>query len=450
MNKQVLIIYGYLFSGLLLILSILSFNISSFFGLAFLSPALFLFIIVFLFSEKRSLDIIILLIIASEIFYLPIKGISSQDLLVLYTILLNLKILIYKKTTTNTIYKFLILFLILLSFVSAFNAAVEFSQSYINSLLPFRHYIILFLFFPLVDWLDRGYKLNKYLIYISFIAYVLFITQYYLYQSIQFLDIPHFSYRLGSYRLHFQTLTPILGSIVAFNYFIKVRNGLFKWFSLFIYLQGVFFTIFINQTRTYLFGLLISAIVIYLFENVNLRTKYRLLIGFILLAALSFPLYLSSLVELISSSFEEFVNNSGNYGVRRQAIDYYVGLGERHFIIGNGLINLRAGSEALLPGYSRGYFWVDIGVYGLYFIHGVFGIGWYLGILLLYLRKSQILTSTGNSYVLGYALFGIITFTTIGPFYFYLFTTIYCLAITQFIDKRRQVYNSKLVHERDG
>ncbi|HFK1497448.1 TPA: hypothetical protein ACGXMW_001680 [Bacillus paranthracis] len=443
MNKNSLFKYCYISGGIVVLLSLFSLTILPKLMLIFLALGMCMFLIGFLFCTDRRLDIIFLLVLATECFYIPTGGVTAQDLFVLFTLLLILKMFLHRSKRTDGIYKFTIFLLIFLAFASSVNATSVFAQTYINSIFPLRHYLILLLFFVLVDWLERGYKIDKYLIITSFIALSLFTIQYLLYNKIQFLSIPHVSERLGEYRMHFQTLTPILGAMVAFNSFINREKGLFKWFSLLVYLTGLLFTVFINQTRTYMFGLILSAVLIYILSNTSLKNKLKVSLGVVLILIVLFPLYINPITEMVQSSYTEIQTDSGNYGVRQNAINYYLTLGKEHLIWGNGLINLKAGSLGMLPGYFKGYFWVDIGVYGLFFLHGLLGVFWYGWVLRMLLKDYKNSIKSNRVYIIGYAAFGVMTATTVGVFYFYLFPTIYCLAIHQFTQRENLDINLK-------
>ncbi|MFF2877743.1 O-antigen ligase family protein [Gottfriedia sp. NPDC057991] len=437
MKKNIITGYFYIIGIVIMMISInLLEKYSNIFILTLLILGFFVFLFGFIYSDTRKFDIIILLVLATDCFYFPIGNASYLDLLDLFTVLLLFKLFFYKRKATNLTYKMILLSLIALAFISSINATFEFSQSYLDSIIPFRHYVVLLLFFPIVDWLDRGYELNKYLVMVSFIALSLFIVQYFLYTKIVFLSIPGVSVRIGLYRLHFQTLTPILGAMVAFNSFMFTKKGLYKWFSLLVYVMALFFTIFVNQTRTYMFGLILSGLIMFIISRTNIISKSKISITLSLLLVILFPLYFGPVSDLVKTAFSDITTSSETYGIRQNAMKYYIELGKEHSITGYGLINLRTKSDWLLPGYSMGYYWVDIGIYGLFFLHGILGVIWYFLVLYLLLKDTKRLINSNYVYILAYASFGVLTITTIGPFYFYLFPTVFCIAITQYINRK--------------
>lgn len=400
-----------------------------------------LFLIGSIFTNDDRINILIMFFLVSgalQIF--PDASFISSNVVPLFIILIIIKLIVIKRYVfRNMRYLLFILVFFIIAIFSAFNASNIFQQSYFESLIPNRDYFVLLAYVPLLLWFRKGYDLEKLLVIFTLIASSLFILQYLLVDQVQFLSFT-IQERLGA-RLRLSHPIIYLGALVSLNYFIVnfSKNTRYKWIGLYSYITTIFLVLFVNQTRSIFLALILCGLVILGFSNVQTINKVKITFGIILLLLFTAPFYSEQISGIIQSTIFDINNSAGNLEVRQEATNYYVQLGKSTPFLGHGYINLRTSNEdLLLSGLNSGFYWVDIGIFGLFFLHGIFGVFWYLLVIMLILLNSKLIIKKQKTYIFAAAIYNIITITLLADFYSFLFSTAFCLAALNYINSGKR------------
>ncbi|PGZ12843.1 hypothetical protein [Bacillus cereus] len=390
-----------------------------------------LFLIGSFFSNDDRINILVMFFLVSRALQIfPDVAFVESNLVPLFVIFMTVKVVIYNRAFLKGMryLSFIVVFFVII-ILSAFNASDIFQQSYLDSIIPNRNYIVLLAYIPLLVWFRKGYNLEKLLVTFTLIASCLYIFQYVMVDQIKFLSFT-IQERMGD-RLRLSHPIIYFGALVSLNYFIvnfsKKLN--YKWVGLLSYVTTIFLVLFVNQTRSIFFALVISGLAIFILSKIQFGKKVKIATGILFLLLVSAPLYIEQINGILESSIYELNNSAGNIEVRNVATNYYVQLGTNTPFLGHGFINLRTNSASfLLSGLDQGLFWVDIGIYGLFFLHGLFGVTWYLAIIAIIMLNTKIIIRQQRTYIFAAAIYNIVTITLFADFYSFLFGTAFCLA----------------------
>ena len=316
-------------------------------------------------------------------------------------------------------YAFIIFILILLS-ISIWIANWRYGQPIINGIMSFRYFFLLLIipilskFFMKSD--DEFRLLENYCSIMIIISSIMVTMQLFLKDKVTFLK-PFYTVRYGEYdRVLMHNLTTIYCVFYGFKFYkILMNKGKIKVLDIITIISIFMVTFITTKTRTCMI-MLLAVTLLELLIVMRKRVKTVVMILGII-AFISIILYgMGFFDSTIQSLFKDVITEGDSY-VRNAATDYYFELIENdNFWLGGGITNANFSDSPINKGADKSYLLADIGIYGLFFEYGIFGI--ISLIILVYSIFKKIRTIKDNEPKnLGFVLIIFIfsTFYTISP-----------------------------------
>lgn len=351
--------------------------------------------------------IMILLLIIENFFYLFNKAnfpISYNDLAFIVFILLvvfiivkdkDLKLIIDRK---NIFFLFIPLIIIILIFMSTFQAYFKVAQPLYLGIRPQRYLFSIIFLYPLIKLLKDEKMLlymKKSLKLIGLSATFIYSIQYLFINKIKFLNI-YETIRFGEVRLHFESIIIDITLFLIINELFKNRiNKKERLIKLIEICTILFYYFFVIKGRLIVLGISITLIVlIYI-----LKYKNKIIIIYIslyLLFGVFFIIHYEIKDNIIYNYYtnimEEIFNNSGNYQIRNLGKNFYEERIKENPLLGYGFLNeLYAGNEKIL-GLEYNYYLNDNGLTAIKVLYGYTGYILFIVIYLyLFLRSIKII-----------------------------------------------------------
>lgn len=317
----------------------------------------------------------------------------------------------------------IILFTVIMGIYSTLQSYYLHGQSLIQGILPQRFMIGgFFLYFILMKYINEkkyGMKnIEKIFLTIGYCELILYISQYFLINKIQFLQI-NYTMRLGEIRMN-------LGAIGVPYVIFYSLNQLFgekkSWKSIVSIAMGLFYVVVIAKTRIALLAYLISIIGGFMMWKKG--GKKKIVIFFLLLTLI----VVLTQTELFSYLTDGLKGIDLSTQTRQLGRAYYLKKILSHPILGCGYINtnnVAASRYAGIYSISTGIIaWVDLGVYGLTFFFGIVGLVWFLVLYGKLAMRSYKIGCTGKQTYWMYMLYIIVVSPNSTGFLWYISSTI--------------------------
>ena len=312
----------------------------------------------------------------------------------------------------------IILFTVIMGIYSTLQSYYLHGQSLIQGILPQRFMIGgFFLYFILMKYINEkkyGMKnIEKIFLTIGYCELILYISQYFLINKIQFLQI-NYTMRLGEIRMN-------LGAIGVPYVIFYSLNQLFgekkSWKSIVSIAMGLFYVVVIAKTRIALLAYLISIIGGFMMWKKG--GKKKIVIFFLLLTLI----VVLTQTELFSYLTDGLKGIDLSTQTRQLGRAYYLKKILSHPILGCGYINTN--NDAGIYSISTGIIaWVDLGVYGLTFFFGIVGLVWFLVLYGKLAMRSYKIGCTGKQTYWMYMLYIIVVSPNSTGFLWYISSTI--------------------------
>ena len=344
-------------------------------------------------SRFTKLIILLLLLWEIKFFYLiPFPSFISQlnnehqkiiiVLIVIFTILCVGRILFSQSKLIFASLVFIFLGMYLIEFISSY---FTYNQGMLNVFIASNYYLIPFAYFIYSYYLRKTDDIELFkelIINIGFVLCILFLLQYILIKfNIRFLQINFEHLRYGELRIYeagssFINLALIFAMSKLLNY--DKNKYKLKKYIMFI-LLAIFNIIFIAKGRMGLVIIVISLVSMILY-------KYRKHIVKLAISMVTIFILIACFVQ--TDVAQRYINESkvidASYTNRMGAINMYVEQIKENPIFGMGCIRDMEGSPAtyLLRGYRGTYTRTDVGIIGFTNCFGIFGLLWYMILLL--------------------------------------------------------------------
>lgn len=317
----------------------------------------------------------------------------------------------------------IILFTVIMGIYSTLQSYYLHGQSLIQGILPQRFMIGgFFLYFILMKYINEkkyGMKnIEKIFLTIGYCELILYISQYFLINKIQFLQI-NYTMRLGEIRMN-------LGAIGVPYVIFYSLNQLFgekkSWKSIVSIAMGIFYVVVIAKTRIALLAYIISIIGGFMMWKKG--GKKKIVIFFLLLTLI----VVLTQTELFSYLTDGLKGIDLSTQTRQLGRAYYLKKILSHPILGCGYINtnnVAASRYAGIYSISTGIIaWVDLGVYGLTFFFGIVGLVWFLVLYGKLAMRSYKIGCKGKQTYWMYMLYIIVVSPNSTGFLWYISSTI--------------------------
>lgn len=317
----------------------------------------------------------------------------------------------------------IILFTVIMGIYSTLQSYYLHGQSLIQGILPQRFMIGgFFLYFILMKYINEkkyGMKnIEKIFLTIGYCELILYISQYFLINKIQFLQI-NYTMRLGEIRMN-------LGAIGVPYVIFYSLNQLFgekkSWKSIVSIAMGIFYVVVIAKTRIALLAYIISIIGGFMMWKKGGKKKIGI---FFLLLTLIVVLTQTELFSYLTDGLKGIDLSTQTRQLGRA---YYLKKILSHPILGCGYINtnnVAASRYAGIYSISTGIIaWVDLGVYGLTFFFGIVGLVWFLVLYGKLAMRSYKIGCTGKQTYWMYMLYIIVVSPNSTGFLWYISSTI--------------------------
>ncbi|NRN85379.1 O-antigen ligase family protein [Lactobacillus helveticus] len=283
-----------------------------------------------------------------------------------------------------------ILFLILIS--NAFYMMNVYNLNLTSAFGSQFFYLMLLAYFPIIYFLkdeEQFYKFCTLLESISLILCVVLLCQNIIFKlnGRKFLQIAAVIGVNGRIYSVAEGLIRISVIISAYKLLDSQLQVLRKKVSFFNLIVGIYSIILVDQSRIYLISIIISILTIIILGQQNKMDAIKILF-YVLLAICLIYLFYTMFQSLLSTMSD---NNNGSNYARKEAIDYYIPLVKKNFWTGIG--NIVPNPSSTLFYYLKGplgiYNYDDIGIFGIFVTLGIFGLGWYIWIIIKSLRIAK-------------------------------------------------------------
>jgi hypothetical protein len=350
--------------------------------------------------DKQLILLLLLVLVNESIFYfVEVRtGEILKNLMVLVILLIFVKELFNKRDnymgSNKYNFKIYLISFFILIIIEIFNAALNYFQPISLGIASSKYYFIYLFYFILANWLLSG-KVKKenvenVVIYTSFIASLVYIIQYLLYDNVQFLHV-NFLERFGGVRFYQGINLILIGTIFTFNRLLTSSNKMIVGNAI-ILLINLFYIIYICNSRTITLPFLISVLI-----TVTLQKRYNKYIFFYFMTFISIIMFTfiyskglyqdNRIVNLVEMSLDDILNKSGTFKVRLDEISFYFKQFIESPILGRGLLHEGNYYSYLALGKQYDYYLSDIGIFGFTFKFGLLGLVIIIGIILKYTKS---------------------------------------------------------------
>lgn len=242
------------------------------------------------------------------------------------------------------------------------------------------------------------------------------------YMGIYILDDYAYRTRGGLFRINAGDYLIVIGILLTFGKLLECRNVGEKtsqrdiiWFSL-----GIFYIIFISQTRMQLLACAIAIILTYLIARKD-KSKKIIIIGIISLIIILL-IQIPAIQNILYNNFGGLFNGTDASMVPRiGAIEHYINYGNQKSLMGWGYASVSAPSNGRYDLFNifRGpwgtYYTDDVGIFSYYMMYGVIGVI-LLIILLVKMVKFALVERYKEPHRMALVLFVLITSLSLSLF----------------------------------
>ena len=367
--------------------------------------------------KYQEMVLIVYIVLMMSFIFLKCQDITSQELAA-STILLIIPFFNRVTKSKGNYRKLvcLILIFILLEFIRSF---MRYEQSIKSIFYLSGELLSLLLYFYFTSF-DNKKILNLFDIIVTlykvFLLCLCLIAILYNLFGIEILDsVAYERLRYGNVRLYYGLIFISIGSILHFGRLVAELNHelVLKINDIFFVFLGIFYYVYIVQSRMMIVVIFIVFILMYILCTRNVSNKIVvLMIGGLFLILVSF---LPSIQNYFTENFIAIIKGTDNGTIPRiQAIEHYINVVKESPIFGMGFMNLNTPSNGLydinyiIRG-PWGVFYIDdVGIFGYYLMFGIAGLILY-GCILLKIFKQGIKERYTNPHKLGIAIYLVLT-----------------------------------------
>ncbi|WP_218971539.1 O-antigen ligase family protein, partial [Neobacillus soli] len=281
-------------------------------------------------------------------------------------------------------FKFLIISLMIVEFYGIMIGCIYYSQSFYEGIYG-THYIFMYgWYFAFVDAMRSNvnkkyaFYVKEILVFIGTFITVLLMIQGILYSKIVFLDLTY-SMRnglriMGSY---------ILSQVLTFIYVDIIYK--FSFQKLIIAFLMTYYVIVYNQSRGTIMIFVICIVLIIMKRIISEKNILKITTMFlVILVGVILIIQTGFIQKIIQNIFFEVNENTGNVGVRLDAIKYYWDILLDHWLLGIGILGDKFELKELIYGTTQYYYYMeDIGTLAFLFKTGIVGLIW----IILFYKK---------------------------------------------------------------
>ncbi|SUV02259.1 Lipid A core - O-antigen ligase and related enzymes [Priestia megaterium] len=358
--------------------------------IAVIIAALFISLVFF----KVEFILIGLILSVNNVFFL-ITNSNSESLILIFSFLTILILIFYlisgrlrETVFINMKFKYLWSIFILLIVIGILNSYFLFQQPIWLGIKAAKWYLIIVIYFLLsyllINNLISVRKIVNIVISIGFIASIIYIIQFFLYDKYQFLNV-NFLERFGEVRFYQGV------NIVIFSLVLGIQRVLEKGkVSIMLAVAcsvNFFYILVVANSRSLTIPLLIALLYI-----LFLQKKFNKTI--IIYALLGFSIYLFNskdsnlFIKTFSLLINDISNNDGTFGFRIKEINYYLSEISRNFVLGMGILSESHSPSYFALGKQFNYYLSDIGMIGFFFKFGIIGVLLVCAIVLSMIKKN--------------------------------------------------------------
>lgn len=280
---------------------------------------------------------------------------------------------ITKRLCYDIIYVFIILSLLASSIIVA---NIRYGQPIIRGIYSFRYFFVSLYMFPFIRFLKKNkqekYVIMEYLSKIITLSIIIIIIQVLMMDKIEIIKL-RTAARLGNNRILLHTASPLYIMVFAYNLYDMLNNKKIEFarvLSIILILIAIFI---ISQTRIFMAGILSVAILeILVFSKIKSINKIILSIMGICIIFIAFE---TNIINQVVGNLFEDVKKDGDSYIRNEAKKYYMQLiDDDFFLFGGGITNEKYPNSPVIQASEYNYYFVDIGIYGVFFEYGILGI----------------------------------------------------------------------------
>jgi len=389
-------------------------------GKSFLILALFFIAaVVFLYLKNIEAFILMSLAINHEMFnLLPddlLGGARYQGLLYVVLLITGGIYFLLENREPPRYFIYNIFALLVLTVISVTHAAFM-GQPLIMGIKASKSYFLILFFFVFVSRHIDVARLFRYIVLAGIILTLINNIQYF--TGIQIFFHNREMFRIGQIRFLSGGLFLIFSLILAFAEFLHSKK---KW-CLAATVHIGFTIVFQGQTRMTIFGIFLTFLLLmYLMDYLDFKrivfVGIPIFVVFIWLVPIIQSTFFGDLYQLTRYELRQ---RGGNFGVRLDTYDYYLKEIKKSPIIGRGIWNDQWKQNNPEDMKYMGLHLGDIGMTSLAFHMGIAGVVWLILLLSrvfkLCFEKGLKINSMIHPGIVGYFIFGIVTFLTLNSF----------------------------------
>lgn len=360
-------------------------------------------------------------------YLIPLPSILSGDatnkmLLSIFSIILFFLFVGYRKQYYGK-YTGCLVTLFLIVLLNSMNAYLKFGYSLKQIIWPIMPFFVLLLYFVLMRYLQIEQNLHFFIKAGEFfwsILCILFLIQRVLYLRNHTIIIqlngmladyyffhPELGFRIYSvFEGFLRIFIPCLGFICIKNNFKHCKSEIF---TLMLSIAAV---VLVDRSRYYLFLLILGLIAIFLWSLRN--SKHFGKFVFVAVAIVIGFIFLNNLWSSMSQSIDE---NTGSSFARFNAITYYINLLKKNILFGLSMVSPDEGNSMyyFVHGPAGIFHYDDIGIIGTTAKLGIFGLIWYIYVLIKCIRL--VIRTKGKNKALSVGLIAMMLISSITQSY---------------------------------
>lgn len=345
-------------------------------------------------SQTKFFLILFFLFDMRLMYLIPLPAILSGDatnkmLLSIFSIILFFLFIGYRKQYYGK-YSGCIFTLFLIVFLNSFNAYLKFGYSLKQVIWPIMPFFVLLLYFILMKYLKINGNFHFFIKVGEFLWSILCIL--FLIQRILYLRSHTIILQLNGMLSNYYFWHPELGFRIYHVFegflrvfilclgFICIKNNFKNCKSEIITLTLSLASIaLVDRSRYYLFLVLLGFVAIFLWSSRNSKNFKKFV--FIAVGIVISFIFLNTLWTSMSQSITE---NTGSSFARFNAVSYYLSLFKKNILFGLSMVNPDEGNRMyyFVHGPEGVFHYDDIGIIGTTTKLGIFGLLWYLYIII--------------------------------------------------------------------
>ena len=342
--------------------------------------------------------------------YTKLFGIAMNDISLLIDILIGIIIILKTKEmkVPKYEYKKIIGWFIAICIIGSLAAFIHFGQPFLVGFRAHRLIIVsMLLYFPVYKLLYfkiiKKEELIKALEAYTIFAVALYFVQFALSKyGIYFLRV-YIGSRYGNDRFYFDPLLLDFMYIYELNEILSGKKIRMK--SVLICIISILEILIVQNFRLTFLGLAFVTIIGILISKINKRTKI-IFLTIILALGIAFFSISDTGRELVKTLFGNNSQPNSTMLVRHAGRDFYFDSIKDKMIFGMGYPNNSAFEPAkVITGAKYHYYLADNGIFGFIFMYGLFGLAWFVTLVIKLLKKGLKMFKNNSGFT--YMLFAI-------------------------------------------